>query len=145
MPRKQSFWHFRQSDTLPGSVNMKASPNVWNKNTFQITRLYSLWVHRQFKDESCTIGYIPQLNRNWIAYKRAKFFNGFELHVKLEFFRSSYFGSKSWFCYSACIVITIRLRGRNLYILQSPTIKLKLEMWEIGSTVFLNAHEKINF
>ena len=47
-----------------------------------------------FKDESCTIGYILQLNWNWIAHPRAGFFNGFELYVKLELFRNSYFGSK---------------------------------------------------
>ena len=98
-----------------------------------------------FKDESCTTGYTSQLNWNWIAHNRAGFFNRFELYVNLELFRSSHFGSKSWFCYSACIRINIRLRGKNLYIFQSPTVKLKLEMWEIGFTVFLNVHEKINF
>ena len=33
-----------------------------------------------FKDESCTIGYISQLNRNWRAHNRAAAFNGFELY-----------------------------------------------------------------
>ena len=79
------------------------------------------------------------------AHNRAGFVNGFELYVKLELFRCRYFGSKRWFYYSACIGINITFRGRNLYILQSPTVKLKLEMWEIGFTVFLNVHEKINF
>ena len=33
--------------------------------------------------------------------------------------------------------INMRFRERNLYIFQSPTVKLKLEMWGIGFTVFL--------
>ena len=140
MPHKPSFWHFRQRVTLLGSVNMEVSPNIWNRNTFQTTNLCALRVHRQFQRRKLY---------NWIYFtvklKLNSSFNGFELYVKLELFRSSYFGSKSWFCYSACIGINIRLKGRNLYILQSPTVKLKLEMSKIGFTVFLNVHEKITF
>ena len=65
--------------------------------------------------------------------------------MKLELFRSNYFGSKSSSIYSTCIGINKRFRGRNLYIFRRPTIKLKLEMWEIGFIVFLNVHEKITF
>ena len=65
------------------------------------------------------------------------FFNGFELYVKLELVRSSYFGSTRWFCSYAWIGINIRFRKRNLYIFQSPTVKLKLEMSDIGFTEFL--------
>ena len=32
-----------------------------------------------------------------------------------------------------------------MYISESPTVKMELEMWEIGFTVFLNVHEKITF
>ena len=49
-----------------------------------------------FKDERCTIGYVPQLNWNGRAYDSASSFSGFDLYVKLELFRSSYFGSKSY-------------------------------------------------
>ena len=95
------------------------------------------------KDESCTVEYISQLYWNWRAHNRAGFFNGFELYVKLEHLRSSYFGSKIYFCYCPCLGVKIRFTGKNLHIFQSPTVKLKLEMWEIGFTVFLNVHEKI--
>ena len=98
-----------------------------------------------FKDGSCTTEYISQLKWNWIAHNRVGFFGGFELYVKLELFRSSYIGSKSWFCCCACIGINTRFRGRDLYFFKSPTVKLKLEMWEIGFAVFLNVHEKIPF
>ena len=98
-----------------------------------------------FKDETCTIGYFSQLTWNWIAHNRAGFFNGFELYVKLELIRSIYFGSKSWFCCSACIGINISFKGRNLYIFQSFTVKLKLDMCHICFTVFLNVHEQITF
>ena len=47
-----------------------------------------------FKDESCTIGYILELNWNWNAHNRAGFFNGFELYVKLELFRSKVLAPK---------------------------------------------------
>ena len=40
---------FFQSGTLPGNVNMKASPNIWNRNTFWPTSLHALGVHRQFE------------------------------------------------------------------------------------------------
>ena len=137
---------FCQSGTFPGSVNMEVSPNIWKRNTFQTI---NLCMHCEstgcVKDESCTIGYISLLNWNWGAHNRAGFFNGFELYVKSELFRSSYFRSKSWFCYSPCIGINIRFQRRNLHILQSSTVKLKLEMWEIGFTVFLNVHQKKTF
>ena len=60
-----------------------------------------------FKDEldiynwiyiECTIGYSLQLSWNWRAPNRVGFFNGFELFVRLELFRISYFSSKSCFC-----------------------------------------------
>ena len=89
------------------------------------------------KDESPTIGYISLLNWNWRAHDRADFY------VKLYLSRSNYFGTKGWFCYSAGIEINISFRERNLHIFQSPTVKLKLEVWEIGFTVFLNVHGKI--
>ena len=143
MTHKTSFWHFCQSGTLPGSVNMKVSRNIWNRNTFWIACMHCESMG-SFKDESCTIGYIPQLSWNWRAPNRAGFFNGFELFVKLEIFTIS-FGSQSYFCLSGCIEINIRLRGRNLYVFQSPTVQLKLEMWKIDFTVFLNVHEKITF
>ena len=65
------------------------------------------------------------------------FFNGFELYVKLELSKASYFGSKSWFCKSACIGINTGFRGRNLYIFQSPTVKLKQGNVVDSFTVFL--------
>ena len=43
------------------------------------------------------------------------------------------------------IEINIRFRERNLYIFQSPTVKLKLEIKEEGFTVLLNVHEKLTF
>ena len=46
---------------------------------------------------------------------------------------------------SACIRINIRFRERNLYILQSHTVKLKMEMLQTDFTVFLNFHENITF
>ena len=49
LPHKTSFWYFCQSGTLPGSVNMEAFPNIWNRNTFGTTSLYALRVHRQFQ------------------------------------------------------------------------------------------------
>ena len=45
--------------------------------------------------------------------------------MKLELCRSSYFGSKS--CLALIICMHARFRERDLYILQSPTITLKLE------------------
>ena len=52
-----------------------------------------------FKDEGCPIGYVPRLSWNGRVQNIIKlvFMNGFELYVKLELFRSSYFGSKIWF------------------------------------------------
>ena len=105
------------------------------KEKSYILDIFNIWLY---------VRYISQLNWKWIAHI-AGFFNGFQLYVKLELLRSSYFGSKSWFCYSAYIEINLRFRGRNLYIFQSATVKLKMEMWEIGFTVFLNVHEKITF
>ena len=34
---------------LPGSVNMKVSPNIEKRNTFQTTRMYALRVLKQFQ------------------------------------------------------------------------------------------------
>ena len=137
--------NFYQSGTLPGGVNMESFLTFGKEILFKLLTCMYCDSIGSFKDESCTIGYISQLNWNWRAHNRAGFFNGFELYLKLELFRSSYFGSKSWFCHSPCIGISIRFRGRNLHIFQSPTVKLKLEMWEIGFTVFLSVHEKITF
>ena len=57
------------------------------------------------------------------------FFNGFELFVKLELFKSSYFSSKRYFVPLIHIHKNSykRFRERNLYIFQSPNVKLKLE------------------
>ena len=52
LPHKISFWHFCQSGTLPGNVNMEVSPNIRNRNTFRTTRLYALGVHRQFERQT---------------------------------------------------------------------------------------------
>ena len=38
----QTFLHFCQSRTLPGSINMGVSPNIWNRSTFQTTSLFAL-------------------------------------------------------------------------------------------------------
>ena len=46
---KISFWEFCQSGTLPGSLNMEVSSNIWNINTFWTTSLYALRIHRQFQ------------------------------------------------------------------------------------------------
>ena len=47
-----------QSGTLPGNVNMKVSPNIWNKNTFR--NLYASRVNIQFKRQKlCNV---PRLN-----------------------------------------------------------------------------------
>ena len=145
LPFKRSYWQFFQSGTLPGGVNMESFLTFGKEILFKLLTCMYCDSIGSFKDESCIIGYISQLNWNWRAHNRAGFFNGFELYLKLELFRSSYFGSKSWFCHSPCIGISIRFRGRNLHIFQSPTVKLKLEMWEIGFTVFLSVHEKITF
>ena len=40
---------FDYNGTLPGSVNMEVSPNIWNRNTFRTTNLYILRIHRQFQ------------------------------------------------------------------------------------------------
>ena len=80
---------------MPGSVNMEVSPNICYRNAFarQLETHWYTEIHCEsigsFKDESCTIGYISHLNWNWIAQNRAGFFNGFELYVKFELFRSS--------------------------------------------------------
>ena len=66
-------WHFCQSGTLCGNVNMEVFPNIWNKNAFGTTTLYALVVLSSFKDESCKIGYVPQLNSNWRVYDTAIF------------------------------------------------------------------------
>ena len=57
------------------------------------------------------------------------FFNSFELFVKLELFKSSYFSSKRYFVPLIRIHKNSykRFRERNLYIFQSPNVKLKLE------------------
>ena len=57
------------------------------------------------------------------------FFNGFELYVKMGLFRSSYAGFKSWFCYSACIGINVRFRGR---ICAFSKVPLLLKLLGIG-------------
>ena len=49
LPHKTLFWHFCQNVTLLGSVNMEVSPNIWNRNTFRITSLYAVRVHRQYQ------------------------------------------------------------------------------------------------
>ena len=117
---KTSFWHFCQSATLPGSVNMKVSPYIWNRKTFKLQPCMHCESTGSLEDESCTIGYVSQLNLNWRAHNRTGFFNGLELYMKLELSRRSCFGSKSWFCYSAFMGINIRFRG--------PIVKLKLEI-----------------
>ena len=145
LPFKRSYWQFLSKWNFAWRCKYGIFPNIWERNTFQTTNLYVLRFYRQFQRRKLY---------NWIyfavilklrAHNRAGFFNDFELYLKLELFRSSYFGSKSWFYHSPCIGINIRFRGRNLHIFQSPTVKLKLEMWEIGFTVFLSVHEKINF
>ena len=45
----KTFFHFCQSDTLPGSLNMEISPNIWNRNTFRTTSLWALRVYWQFQ------------------------------------------------------------------------------------------------
>ena len=98
LPHKTSSWHFCQSATLPGNVNKKVCPNIWNRNIFELVACVHWECIGSFKDKSCLIGYVRQLNWNLRAQNRASYFNGFELYVKLELFRSSYFGSKCWFC-----------------------------------------------
>ena len=82
-----------------------------------------------FKDKSYLIGYVPELNWNWRALNRASFFSIVLNHmwnwnVSEVVIAAPKFGS-------------VRFRGRNLYIFQCLTVKLKLEMWGIGLTVFL--------
>ena len=50
-----------------------------------------------FKDKSCLIGYVPELETEELVIELV-FFNGFALYVKLELFGSNYSRSKSWFC-----------------------------------------------
>ena len=54
LPHK-TFWNFCQSGTLPGNLNMKVSPDIWNINTFWTTSLYALVVHRQLKRQKLYI------------------------------------------------------------------------------------------
>ena len=82
-----------------------------------------------FNNKSCTIGYISLLNGNWIAHKRAGFFNNFDLYGKLKRFRSIYFGFKSWFWYSACIEINPRLEE---WICKFSRIPLLNWNWNCG-------------
>ena len=49
LPHETSFWHFCQSGTFPGSVNMEVSHNIWNRNPFKTSSVYALWVHRHFQ------------------------------------------------------------------------------------------------
>ena len=49
LQHKPSFWHFCQSGTLPGKVNIDVFPNIWKRNTFWATSLYALRVNRQFQ------------------------------------------------------------------------------------------------
>ena len=56
------------------------------------------------------------------------FFNDFELHMKFELFRSSYFGSRSYLVLLICMHMdSYNFRGTNLYTFQSSTVKLELE------------------
>ena len=77
--------HFDIFGILSGTVYMEVYLNTWNRDTF---RTLFACMHCEsigsFKDESWTIGYIPELNWNWRAHNRASFFNGFELFVKLK-------------------------------------------------------------
>ena len=51
------------------------------------------------KDESFLIEYFLQLKlETGGLIIELVFFNGFESYVKLELFKGSYFGSKSWLC-----------------------------------------------
>ena len=93
---------FSQSGTLLGNVNIEVSPNIWNRNTFRTTNLYALGVHRQFERQKlynwiCSTVKL-ELNWNWRAHNRSIFFNGFQLYMQLELFRSSYSDAKSCFC-----------------------------------------------
>ena len=54
----KTFWDFSQSGTLPGKVNMEASPNICSRNSFWATSLYALEVHRQFQRQKLS---------NWIC------------------------------------------------------------------------------
>ena len=103
---QKSFWHFCQSGSLIGSANMDISLDIRNRNTFRTSSRHCQSIG-SFKDEldiynwiymQCTIGYSPQLSWNWRAPNRVGFFNGFELFVRLELFRISYFSSKSCVC-----------------------------------------------
>ena len=53
------------------------------------------------------------------------FFNGFELQVKLEPFRSSHFGSKSFSYWPVCMGSHRQFQRRNLYNGICFTVKLK--------------------
>ena len=63
------------------------------------TIMYAWAVLGSFDDLIQTIGYVPKLNWNWRPYNRAWFifFNGFELHVELEPFRSSHVRTKRFY------------------------------------------------
>ena len=143
LPLNASFWQFLSKWHFALQCKYGIFPNILKTNTFQILTFMHWDSVGSFKQEICTIGYISQLSWNWRAHKRAGFFNGFELYVKLELFRNTYFRFKSWFCYSSHIGINVR--GRNLHIFQRHTVKLKVKMWEIGFKVFVNVHEKITF
>ena len=142
---KTSFWHFLPKWHFAWQRKYGISPNIWRRNTFQTTNLYELRVHRQFQRRNLYNWIYSKVKLKLRAHNRPGVFNGFELYVKLEPFKSSYFGSQSWLCYSQCIGISVRFRGRNLHYFESPTMKLKLEIWKISFTVFLNVHEKITF
>ena len=60
------------------------------------------------KDEICTTAYAPQLNWNWRTVTEVVFVNGFELYVRLELSRSSYFDFK---CYLGLLICMYK----NLY------------------------------
>ena len=60
-------------------------------------------MHGSFENKICATGYVPQLTWNQRAFKRTNFFYDFELHAKLEPFRSNLFGNKNLFYEPVCM------------------------------------------
>ena len=133
-------WHFCQSGTLCGNVNMEVFPNIWNKNAFGTTSLYALVVHKQFQRRELynwicsTIKF--KLENWWYSY----FSNDFESLVKLGLFRSSYFGSKRFLvllilCFLCCAYVRIPhnylilpVRQWKLCILKQQFVRPKITL-----------------
>ena len=87
MPQKASFLHFCQSDNLAGNVNIEVPLTFGTEILFKLVACMHCESIGSFKDQSYTIGYVPQLNWNWRAPNRAGFFQWLQIICEIGTFQ----------------------------------------------------------